>query len=71
MSKYTREQEAEANLFAAEFLMPEEEFREAAKTHKNIHILGPMFGVTPAAALNRCYYLGIEGIKTSFSSYGE
>ena len=54
-------EEIEANIFAAEFLMPEDEFKEAAKRFNNSErMLASYFGVSPAAALVRMTVLGIK-----------
>lgn len=54
-------QEWEANWFAAELLMPEKEFRIAAKEcWGNPDLLADRFGVSTAAALIRLKSLGLE-----------
>lgn len=54
-------QEWEANWFAAELLMPEAEFRKAAKEcWSNPDLLADRFGVSTAAASVRLKALGIE-----------
>lgn len=54
-------QEWEANWFAAELLMPEAEFRAAAKEcWGSPDLLADRFGVSPAAASVRLKALGIE-----------
>ena len=54
-------EEVEANIFAAEFLMPEDEFKNKAKEFNNSErMLASYFGVSPAAALVRMAVLNID-----------
>lgn len=55
------EEEIEANLYAAELLMPEEEFRIKAIDFSNSEfLLAEYFGVSPTAALTRMASLKIK-----------
>ncbi|CAN7695918.1 ImmA/IrrE family metallo-endopeptidase [Rhizobium sp. LjRoot30] len=51
--------EWEANWFAAAFMMPEEEFREAFAQHESLARVASLFGVTIAAATVRAQSLNI------------
>ena len=54
-------EEVEANIFAAEFLMPEDEFKNKAKEFNNSErMLASYFGVSPVAALVRMAVLNID-----------
>jgi Zn-dependent peptidase ImmA (M78 family) len=54
------EEEFEANEFAAAFLMPEEDFKAAAKRANSVASeIALSFGVSADAALNRGRWLGI------------
>lgn len=58
------DKDRQANIFAAEFLMPEKEFREKCRECGNdVEDVAFWFGVTPSAAGVRMAMLGIEEVK--------
>ncbi len=52
--------ELEANQFAAELLMPEEEFKKKWKEHKDLELVSAYFGVSIAAAKVRADKLNLK-----------
>ena len=55
------DKDRQANIFTAEFLMPEKEFREKCRECRNdVENVAFWFGVTPSAAGVRMAMLGIE-----------
>ena len=54
------DEDRQANIFAANLLMPEDEFRKVCKEHQNnVYCVAAIFGVTKAAAGVRMAILGI------------